>query len=209
MEQTARPQMTPAKAAFKAPKTLQRAEKQLLRSMFRHRRHVIPTDLVHTTNFKAANLVRSLIADLTPTVVSLYMPRQNEVDLTLLVQDLWEANQTVCLPRVVQRGHPLVFNIWNQGRPLEPDALGIPAATGPEIIPSVIVIPMVGYNREGYRLGSGGGYFDRTLAALKQPVITIGVCFTELEIPDFPAEEHDTRLNYIVTGKEIIACNPR
>ena len=196
-------------AAPKAPKTLQRAEKQLLRSMFRHRRHVIPSDLVSTTNFKAANLVRTLIADMAPTVVSLYMPRQNEVDLTLLVDDLWDANQTVCLPRVVQRGHPLVFNIWNRGRPLEPDALGIPAATGPEIVPSVIVIPMVGYNRAGYRLGSGGGYFDRTLAALKQPVVTIGVCFTELEIPDFPAEEHDTRLNYIVTGKEIIVCKPR
>lgn len=186
--------------------SISKAEKQLLRSMFRHRRNVIPADLASTTSFKAANLLRGLIAGVSPSVVALYIPRKGEVDLTRLAEDMWEAGQTVALPRVVLRDHPLVFNIWEKGAPLERDALGIPAATGAEIIPSILVMPMVGYNRKGYRLGAGGGYYDRTLAAFRQPVETIGVCYTELEIPEFPAEKHDLILDFIVTGKEVITC---
>ncbi len=180
--------------------------KQTLRNNLRHRRMVIPADLVSTTRFKAINHLRTLIADITPTVVSLYSAREGELDLLPLAQDLWQSGQTVALPRVIARGHPLTFNIWPEGSQLEPDALGIMAATGPEIIPAMIVIPMVGYTRSGYRLGSGGGYFDRTIKGFQQPVTTVGISFTELEIPEFPAEPHDIPLNYIVTGKEIITC---
>ncbi|PZP39237.1 MAG: 5-formyltetrahydrofolate cyclo-ligase [Pseudomonas fluorescens] len=182
-------------------------EKQRLRNDLRHRRSVIPSDLVSTTRFKAINHLRTLIAELTPTVVSLYIAREGELDLTPLAHELWDSHQTVCLPRVVQRGHPLVFNIWPEGGKLEPDLLGIPSATGPEIIPSLIIVPMVGYSKEGFRLGSGGGYFDRTIQEMSQPVLTVGVSFTELEIPHFPLEPHDIPMNYIVTGKEVIHCS--
>lgn len=180
--------------------------KQQLRESLRHRRRVIPTDLVSTTRFKAINHLRTLIGDIAPTVVALYIAREGELDLTPLAEDLWQSGQTVCLPRVVQRGHPLTFNIWPPHGPLEPDLVGIPSAMGAEILPALIVVPMVGYNRAGYRLGSGGGYFDRTLRTFKTPVITVGVTFTELEVPDFPAEPHDIPLNFIVTGKEVIHC---
>lgn len=180
--------------------------KQALRNTLRHRRLVIPSDLVSTTRFKAINHLRTLVAAVSPTVVSLYSAREGELDLTPLAEDLWQSGQTVALPRVIARGHPLTFNIWVPGTALEPDALGIPAATGPEIIPAMIIIPMVGYSRQGYRLGSGGGYFDRTIKGFQQPVITVGTSFTELEIPEFPAETHDIPLDYIVTGKEVITC---
>ena len=183
-----------------------RTEKQRLRTELRHRRAVIPTDLVNTTRFKVINHLRTLIGDLTPTVVSLYSAREGELDLTPLAEDLWQSGQTVCLPRVTVRGHPLTFNIWPPHSPLEPDALGIPSATGPEILPALIVVPMVGYNRGGYRLGSGGGYFDRTIKTFTQPVITVGVSFTELEIPNFPTEYHDVPMHYIITGREVITC---
>ncbi|RYD47379.1 MAG: 5-formyltetrahydrofolate cyclo-ligase [Verrucomicrobiaceae bacterium] len=180
--------------------------KQSLRNTLRHQRFVIPSDLVSTTRFKAINHLRTLIAEVTPTVVSLYSAREGELDLTPLAQDLWQSGQTVALPRVVARGHPLTFNIWPEGTPLEPDALGIPAATGAEILPAMIVLPMLGYSRQGYRLGSGGGYFDRTIKNFQFPVTTVGISFTELEIPEFPAESHDIPLNFIVTGKEVITC---
>lgn len=180
--------------------------KQALRNQLRHRRQVIPEDLVSTTRFKAINHLRTLISDIAPAVVSLYSAREGELDLTPLAEDLWQSHQTVALPRVVARGHALTFNIWPPHSPLEPDALGIPSATGAEIIPALIIIPMVGYTRTGYRLGSGGGYFDRTIKSFTQPVITVGVSFTELEMPNFPAEPHDIPLNYIVTGKEVITC---
>jgi 5-formyltetrahydrofolate cyclo-ligase len=179
--------------------------KAVLRNQLRQRRQVIPPDLASTTRWKAINLLRTLIADLAPTVVALYSPIEHEIDLTPLAAELWRDQQLVALPRVVQRQHPLVFNLWPPHGALEPDNVGIPAATGPEIVPSLIVIPMLGYTRSGLRLGYGGGYYDRTLKALKQPVITVGVCYTELEITDYPAERHDHPLDFIVTGKELIA----
>jgi 5-formyltetrahydrofolate cyclo-ligase len=184
----------------------ERLAKQRLRAELRHRRAVIPADLVSTTRFKAINHLRTLIAEVAPTVVSLYTAREGELDLTPLAEDLWQSHQTVVLPRVTQRGHPLTFNIWTPGSALEPDALGIPSATGAEILPAMIIVPMVGYNRKGYRLGSGGGYFDRTIKSFTQPVIVVGVSFTELEIPDFPTEYHDVPMHYVVTGKEVIVC---
>lgn len=183
-----------------------KAQKQALRTQLRARRLVIPADLVSTTRFKVINHLRTLIGDITPAAISLYSAREGEIDLTPLAEELWRSGQTVALPRVAYRGHPLVFNVWPPHAELEPDLTGILAATGPEIIPALIVVPMVGYNRKGYRLGSGGGYFDRTLKSLPQPAITVGVCYTELEIPTFPAEQHDLRLDYIVTGKEVITC---
>lgn len=185
---------------------ISRTEKQRLRAELRHRRAVIPADLVSTTRFKVINHLRTLIGDIAPTVVSLYSAREGELDLTPLAEDLWASHQTVALPRVISRGHPLTFNIWPPHAPLENDILGIAAATGPEILPSLIIVPMVGYNRKGYRLGSGGGYFDRTIKTFTQPTITVGVSFTELEIENFPAEYHDVPLHYIVTGREVITC---
>lgn len=178
--------------------------KRTLRQSLQGARRTIPADLSDTTQWKAINKLRTLLASGGAATVALYSARRGEVDLTPLAEDLWSMGATVCLPRVVYRGHPLAFNIWAPGSALEPDALGIPAATGEEIIPSVIVMPMLGYSRSGHRLGSGGGYYDHTLKAFRQPVLTIGVCQTELEITDFPAEVHDIRLDHIVTGKEVI-----
>ena len=183
-----------------------KTEKQRLRAELCHRRSVIPQDLVNTTRFKAINHLRTLIGEIAPAVVSLYNAREGELDLTQLAEDLWQSHQTVALPRVVAKGHPLTFNIWPPHGELEPDALGILSATGLEIIPALIVVPMVGYSRRGYRLGSGGGYFDRTIRTFAQPVLTVGVSFTELEISDFPTEPHDVPMNFIVTGREVINC---
>lgn len=206
----------PAKSAGKALKVkngqLQKADKtakqhkEELRHEFSHRRQVIPLDLVSTTRWKVTNHLRTLTSEIAPSVVALYSAVKGEIDLSGLATELWEDGQTVALPRVVQRGHPLVFNVWSPYGVLEPDALGIPAATGPEIHPALVVIPMLGYSRQGYRLGTGGGYYDKTLKEVSYPLITVGVCYTELEVKDFPAEPHDVRLDYIITGKEVIIC---
>lgn len=182
------------------------AAKQALRNQLLTQRQCIPADLRSTTQWKTTNHLRTLIGQLTPSVVALYWPSRHEIDLRPLMAELWQQGQTVALPRAVYRGHPLTFNVFTPGMALEPDAAGIMAATGPEIWPSTIVVPMVGYNRRGYRLGYGAGYYDRTLKSPPIPTQTIGLCYTELEIPTFPSEYADVRLDYIVTGKEIIVC---
>jgi 5-formyltetrahydrofolate cyclo-ligase len=181
------------------------AAKPELRQIFRHRRSVIPYDLRSTTQWKVINHLRSLMADLRPTVVALYYAQNGEINLEPLAQELWRDGQTVALPRVAARGQPLVFNIWPPFGALEADLSGMAAATGPEILPSLMVVPMLGYSKMGDRLGYGGGYYDRTLAALRHPCRTVGVCYTELELPaEFVPAAHDRRLDYVVTGKEII-----
>jgi 5-formyltetrahydrofolate cyclo-ligase len=184
--------------------------KAALRQALRHRRSVIPYDLRSTTQWKVINHLRSLIADLAPTVVALYAAQDGEINLEPLAQELWRDGQTVALPRVVARGLPLAFNIWPPAGRLEADALGLATATGPEILPALVVVPMLGYSPSGHRLGYGGGYYDRTLASFKHPCRSVGVCYTELELPaDFAPEPHDVRLDFIVTGKGVLVPPPR
>ena len=182
------------------------AEKQRLRDIMLHRRNVIPADLKNTTRWKVINHLRTLYSDIAPAVVGLYYPIHDEIDLLPWARELWRNGDTVALPRSIGQGHPLIFNVWVQGEPLDQDAAGIPCANGPEIDPAFIVIPTVGYNRAGYRLGYGGGYYDITLKEMEQPAITVGVAYTELEVTDFPVQYHDQRLQYFVTGKEVITC---
>jgi 5,10-methenyltetrahydrofolate synthetase len=182
------------------------AQKAELRKALRHRRSVIPYDLRSTTQWKVINHLRTLIGELAPTVVALYAAQDGEINLEPLAQELWRDGQTVALPRVVARGLPLVFNVWPPHGKLEADSLGIAAATGPEILPALVVTPMLGYSREGYRLGYGGGYYDKTFSNFNHPCRKVGVCYTELELPaTFKPEPHDVRLDFIVTGKGVIA----
>ncbi|PIZ31765.1 MAG: 5-formyltetrahydrofolate cyclo-ligase [Alphaproteobacteria bacterium CG_4_10_14_0_8_um_filter_53_9] len=190
---------------YTAPVLLPMPKSQLRQALLARRR-VIPHDLVSTTQWKVANHVRTLISDISPSIIALYMPLEGEIDLTPLAEDLRQMGNTLALPRVVAKKHPLAFNVWAEGDPLEPDALGLSAATGAEVWPRVIIVPMVGYTKQGHRVGYGGGYYDRTLAEAPFPTLTIGVCYTELEAGVLlQPEAHDKKLDFIVTGKEVIA----
>lgn len=179
------------------------ARKAALREEFLFRRTTISADLKDTTSWKVRNHLRTLLGP-QAGVVALYIPKRGEIDLRPLAHELWQQGQTVCLPRVVERGHPLSFNIWEPDGALEPDVLGIPTGTGANIWPATIIIPMLGYSRQGHRLGYGGGFYDRTLKTSPFPTLSIGVCYTELEVEDFPAEYHDQRVEYVVTGREVL-----
>ena len=182
------------------------ARKAELRDEFLKRRLVIPQDLKDTTQWKVNNFLRSLLGEMEPMVIGLYFPIREEIDMRRLAEELWENGDTLALPRVVEKEHPLSFNIWDKHTEMSIDAEGVPCALGEEIWPSTLVIPCLGYNKQGYRLGYGGGYYDRTLRQAKQPLVTIGVCYTELEVKDYPVQRHDEPLDYIVTGKEVINC---
>ncbi len=182
------------------------ADKEVLRGTFMERRRVIPLDLVNTTQWKVINHLRTLISSIQPAVIALYYPIKSEIDLRPFAEELWDMGTTVALPRVVARNHPLIFNIWTPDDRMDLDISGVKCATGAEITPAAVVIPSVGYNKGGYRLGYGGGYYDITLKHFSQPIMTIGVAYTELEVDDFPIQYHDQPLDYFVTGKEVIQC---
>src|SRR6478735_3988692 len=144
---------------------------------------------------------------LTPgTIVSAYWPLRGEPDLRPWLGDL-NAQGLVCvLPVVVQKGEPLQFRRWSPGCAMEKGFWNIPVPADPATFtPQLLIAPVVGFDRQCYRLGYGGGYFDRTLAALQgehHEYHVAGVGYSMAEIPSIQPLDHDIALQAIVTDKE-------
>lgn len=140
--------------------------------------------------------------------IACYMPLKGEVSCVSIMQTLISQGHVVCLPAVLARNTPLIFRYYRPGDPLVRGILGPfePNSTAREIIPDVLVIPMLGYTRDGYRLGYGSGFYDRTIANMQllKPIKTIGLAFSVQEIDSLPIEPHDMKLDVIITEKEVI-----
>ena len=123
---------------------------------------------------------------------------------------LAEAGWITALPVVVGKGRPLEFRAWAPGEALVPGRWDIPQPPeGVRVVePDVVLVPLLAFDRQGYRLGYGGGFYDRTLAALRaQKAITaIGVAFAGQEVQAVPRESFDARLDYVMTERECFRC---
>jgi 5,10-methenyltetrahydrofolate synthetase len=147
----------------------------------------------------AASLTRSL-GSLEGRRISLYWPIRGEPDLRPLIPDIVRLGGLCALPVVVEQGQPLAFRSWQPGERLERGVWNIPVpASGREIEPDIVVAPLVAYDRDGFRLGYGGGYFDRTLAGLSGRPHVIGVGFAAAEIATIYPQPHDIAMDAIVT----------
>lgn len=133
--------------------------------------------------------------------VALYWPIRDELDVKPLITRLMDDFHAVCLPLVMGQGNPLEFRRWELGAPLFPAGLGTlePAPTAPLVEPDLIVMPLVGWDKRGTRLGYGGGYYDITLGRMSKPPQIVGYAFAAQEIDEIPREEHDIPLNMLVT----------
>ncbi len=135
------------------------------------------------------------------TIVSLYWPFRGEPDLRPWMQEAAGRGWGVALPVVVAKGQPLIFRVWSPGCRLERGVWNIPfPADGAVVTPDVVIAPLVGFDRAGYRLGYGGGFFDRTLAALSPKATAIGVGHPIGAIETIHPQWHDVPMNWIVTG---------
>lgn len=177
-----------------------------IRMQMRHVRQQVDEDTALTARWKVANQVRKIAAQVNPDVVALYKAVHGEINLDRLAEDLRQENIEVALPRSIGREFPLTFNIWEEGAQLEPDIHGIPCAMGEEIVPSLIVMPCLAFDENGFRVGYGGGYYDRTLRGLEHPCATALVAYSFQEIPQVPREYHDQPVDFVITEKEVIHC---
>lgn len=134
-------------------------------------------------------------------VVSLYWPFRGELDLRGWMRTAVERGLGVALPIVRAKGQPLCFREWTPGCRMERGVWNIPApAETAEVTPGVTIAPLVGFDEGCYRLGYGGGFFDRTLAALSPRPRVIGVGLPEAQLATIYPQPHDIPMDVIVTG---------
>jgi 5-formyltetrahydrofolate cyclo-ligase len=145
------------------------------------------------------------------SLVGAYCAQGSELDPGPILQAVLELNEghaQACLPVALDKTSALRFRLWRPDQPLEKDACGIPAppASAPEVLPNLLITPLLAFDRHGGRLGQGGGHYDRTLANLRRqrPVFVLGVAFAGQEIETVPTGPHDQRLDAIVTETEFI-----
>ncbi|MBV2234931.1 MAG: 5-formyltetrahydrofolate cyclo-ligase [Sterolibacterium sp.] len=154
----------------------------------------------------------ALLARQTPQILGFCWPYRAEFDCRPLVRQLLAAKPTLraCLPVVIGPGQPLVFRAWTADSPMQTDRHGIPyPASGASLIPDVLLIPVNAFDAQGYRLGYGSGYFDRTLAALHPRPLAIGIGFELGKVASIQPAAHDIPLDAVITEAGVHVCSPR
>jgi 5,10-methenyltetrahydrofolate synthetase len=135
-----------------------------------------------------------------PGILGVYWPFRAEFDPRPLIDWAIAAGRGVALPVVVDKKGPLEYRAWRPGEPLADGVWNIPVPEKREIVtPAVVLAPVVGFDPACYRLGYGGGYFDRTLAALSPRPLAIGVGFDVQEITTIHPQGFDVRMDAVVT----------
>ena len=145
----------------------------------------------------------------TPAVVSGFWPMAEELDIRPLMIELHNQGCQLALPVVVAKRQPLVFRAWRPGDPLEAGVFGTlhPSPKREVVEPDALIVPLLACDEEGWRLGYGGGFYDRTLEALraKKIVTAVGVGFNAQLLPEVPHGPSDQRLDWLLTDKRACA----
>lgn len=178
-------------------------EKRKMRDAIMAKRMALP----HAAMLSASQSVARHFADhpilaFAPSFAA-YCAMRGELDVMSIFQHMARFNKTTALPWVTPE-KSLLFREWKIGDPLERHTLGMeePLASAPEITPAVVLVPLVAFDGEGYRLGYGGGFYDRTISQfreIKQPPLFIGVAYSMQEVDQVPTDEHDHPLDGILT----------
>ena len=151
-----------------------------------------------------------LLASRPGAIVGAYWPIRAEPDLRAWLHALHGGGVRIALPAALTLGRPLVFREWRPGAPLERGLWNIPwPADGAVVVPGVVIAPLVGFDRDCYRLGYGGGFFDRTLEVLSPQPLKVAVAFELCRIPTIHHQPHDIPMDFVVTEAGIHVVEPR
>lgn len=139
--------------------------------------------------------------------VSGYWPLGDEIDPRPLMGRLHESGHVCALPVVAAKGKPLCFRAWSPGTVLQLKAFGLsePPPEAAIVRPDILLVPLLAFDAGGYRLGYGGGYFDRTLAALRggrRRVLAVGLAYGAQEVAELPRSGYDEPLDWVVSEHE-------
>ena len=137
-----------------------------------------------------------------------YWPLADEIDVRPLMIRVFEASRPVALPVVIAPAAPLIFRRWQPDMVLDAGVFGTrhPRPQEPEIPPQTLLVPLLAFDDQGFRLGWGGGFYDRTLADLRaaRPVIAIGVAYQGQRVGHVPHTPEDEPMDWIITDEAIL-----
>jgi 5-formyltetrahydrofolate cyclo-ligase len=184
------------------------ATKARFRAEAMARRDALSPGARAAASVEIADRADPIIAERKPAAVSFYWPMRSECDPRPLINRLRRRGMAMALPAVVDGS--IVFRRWGEGEPLHPAPFGLsePPPAAPAVNPDFIVLPVVGFDRFGNRLGYGKGHYDRAITALHarghRPGL-LGIAFSVQEVPALSAQPHDVRLDWVVTERGVLS----
>ncbi len=179
-----------------------------MRSVARHQRRVLQQAQGITAALAVCDHVLKAPFITGGGVVAAYWPTGDEMDTRPLLEMMAGRDIICALPVIVGPGQPLIFRRWQPDTPLVTGRFDvqIPDQSNPVVTPRIVLTPLLAFDQAGYRLGYGGGYYDRSLAWLRRQsaaVIACGLAFSGQEVKAIPHDAHDQRLDWIVTEKGV------
>ena len=176
-------------------------EKSSLRNrLLKERLRILPADRELAERKISMDLKKILASQKGP--LGFYWPFRGEFDPRHVVKDWLSLNTTnvACLPVIVEKNKPMIFREWIPGQPMIKGTFNIdvPHPKNRILIPNILLVPTLGFNQKNFRLGYGGGYYDRTLAQLN--AFTIGLCFEHGRSSEIVEEQHDIPLDLIIVS---------
>jgi len=181
------------------------ALKAALRAETLARRAAIPADERARAAEAVAGVGAELVGRLRPRRVSVFVAIRGEIETAPLMARLHAIGVPLCLPVIARKDAPLVFRAWTPGEPLETRRFGLlePGDAAEEVEPDLLFAPLAAFDARGFRLGYGGGFYDRTLEKLRasRPTTAVGLAFAAQEVARVPTDAYDQRLDGLLTER--------
>lgn len=163
------------------------------------RRKAMPAEAQRESNERIGALLLEGFPLLEGKTLGFYWPFKGEVDPRVALLRLRERGTRAALPVVVAKAEALEFREWYPGVESDPGVFGLPVPRTPKVLPDAVLMPPVGFDAAGYRLGYGGGYFDRTLASLAPRPLAIGIARELSRIETIHPQPWDVPMDFVVT----------
>ena len=181
------------------------ARRELRRRFLAERAAFIASPALAAASAALGEALCQVVAELEPDCVGLYCAFRSEFNAAaVLAADPRCADFSLALPYARRTPKAMEFRRWDGGAPALADECGIGSCDGAVVVPDVVIVPCVGFTEAGHRLGYGGGYYDRWLAAHPQVTsVGVGWSFAEIDPATFAARSHDIPLSLIVTERGV------
>ena len=182
---------------------MQESSKQDLRESISAKRFELSANEQMSASREILARAKEVLSIPSGLVISGYVPIRSEIDIVPILDHCRQLGNAIALPVVKGSGRPLIFREWKLERSLIPDAFGIsvPEDTAPERVPDLLFTPLLAFDAKGYRLGYGGGFYDRTLRHLRQikDIVAIGVAYNFQGPQEIPVHDGDEDLDGVLT----------